>query len=301
VLDSSPLVPNVDGYCDRVKVRWEGGQGGNRPVKYRLYSMVDGLPLIRQYMGEIATVSADAPFAMSLCHPPTWMVATATDEYGNESAPSLPTYSISRNFGRVDVDSKNQAIVTGWATAAVDTGGVVHPLPMRTSKPFGGAIAVAVGPGDELIELSQEPGCVSIIGRDGMETASFAGKGSGDGEIIKPSDIDRDPAGNIYIADTGNNRIAIFSADGKFTIGAGTGNLVKPVAVEVDKSGNIYVIQDKKQGVYIMHKDGQGYTEPALFFETKDQPLDVTSDVYGHFGKATRRREAEAMAGVVGI
>jgi hypothetical protein len=40
------------------------------------------------------------------------------------------------------VDGKNEAMVTGWATAAVDTGGVAHPLPMRTSQPFGGAIAV---------------------------------------------------------------------------------------------------------------------------------------------------------------
>jgi hypothetical protein len=29
--------------------------------------------------------------------------------------------------------------------------------------------------------------------------------------------------------------------------------------------------------------------------------LDVTSNVYGHFEKATRRRGAEAMAGVFGV
>ena len=29
--------------------------------------------------------------------------------------------------------------------------------------------------------------------------------------------------------------------------------------------------------------------------------LDVTSNVYGHFEKATRRREAEAIAGVFGV
>jgi len=29
--------------------------------------------------------------------------------------------------------------------------------------------------------------------------------------------------------------------------------------------------------------------------------LDVTSNVYGHFEKATRRREAQAMAGAFGI
>ena len=29
--------------------------------------------------------------------------------------------------------------------------------------------------------------------------------------------------------------------------------------------------------------------------------LDVTSNTYGHFEKATRRREAEAMVGVFGV
>ena len=271
----------TDGYCDRVKLRWGAGEGGNRPVKYRLYSVVDGLPITRMYMSEIATVNAEGPFAMSICHPPTWTVATAIDQYGNESAPSIPTFSVSRMFTRVDVDSKNQAVVTGWVTAAVDTGGVAHPLPMRTAKPFGGAVALTVGPGDELIELSQEPASISIIGKDGMETASFGGKGSGDGELNKPVDIDRDQAGSIYVADTGNNRIAIFGPDGKFIASAGAGNLEKPVAVEADKSGNIYVIQDKKPGVVKLAKQGDSYADPLLFLATKEQPLDVTSDSEG--------------------
>jgi len=41
------------------------------------------------------------------------------------------------------------------------------------------------------------------------------------------------------------------------------------------------VIQEKKPGVYVMRKEGQGYAAPALFFETKDQPLDVTSEGEG--------------------
>jgi hypothetical protein len=274
-------VYETDGYCDRVKMTWAGSDKGNRPVKYKFYGIADGLPITRMYMSEIATVNADGPFAMSLCHPPAWTVATAIDEYGNESAPSLPAYSISRMFGKVDVDSKNQAIVTGWATAAVDTGGVAHSLYMLTSKPFGSAVAVAVGPGDELIELCQEPGAVAIIGKDGTDTAFFGEKGSGDGELNKPSDIDRDPAGCIYVADTGNDRIAVFSADGKFVASAGKGSLSKPVAVEADRFGNIYVIEDKKQGVCVMRKEGQAYAAPALFLQTKEQPLDVTSDSDG--------------------
>ena len=35
--------------------------------------------------------------------------------------------------------------------------------------------------------------------------------------------------------------------------------------------------------------------------EPRHSSLDVTSNVYGHFEKATRKREAEAMAGVFGV
>lgn len=40
--------------------------------------------------------------------------------------------------------------------------------------------------------------------------------GHGDGELDHPSDVAIDPAGNVYIADTDNERIAVFDAQGKF-------------------------------------------------------------------------------------
>ncbi|NLX49483.1 MAG: hypothetical protein GXY82_06365 [Methanospirillum sp.] len=40
--------------------------------------------------------------------------------------------------------------------------------------------------------------------------------GSGDGEFNYPSGIAVDGAGNVYVADTDNNRIQVFDAEGTF-------------------------------------------------------------------------------------
>jgi len=47
-------------------------------------------------------------------------------------------------------------------------------------------------------------------------TAKWDSKGSEDGQFKNPHSIDIDSVGNVYIADSGNNRIQKFSEDGKF-------------------------------------------------------------------------------------
>ena len=44
----------------------------------------------------------------------------------------------------------------------------------------------------------------------------FGGKGSEDGQLISPHSIDIDKDGNVYVTDTGNDRIQKYDLDGKF-------------------------------------------------------------------------------------
>jgi tripartite motif-containing protein 71 len=46
---------------------------------------------------------------------------------------------------------------------------------------------------------------------DGDFISSFGTEGESDGQFIEPEGVDVDSEGNIYVADTGNSRIQVFS------------------------------------------------------------------------------------------
>ncbi|PYT29167.1 MAG: hypothetical protein DMG57_12600 [Acidobacteria bacterium] len=105
---------------------------------------------------------------------------------------------------------------------------------------------------------------VRKVGADGI-ISTVAGSGSagfsGDGgpaasaQLSSPSGVAVDSAGNVYIADTGNNRIRKVSVGGNITTLAGNGTeghtgdggpassaeLSSPAGLAVDSAGNVYV------------------------------------------------------------
>ncbi|MDX1371898.1 MAG: hypothetical protein R3321_05480, partial [Nitrososphaeraceae archaeon] len=46
----------------------------------------------------------------------------------------------------------------------------------------------------------------------------FGEKGSNNGQFNAPHSIDVDKFGNVYVTDTGNNRVQKFTSDGKFIL-----------------------------------------------------------------------------------
>jgi sugar lactone lactonase YvrE len=70
-----------------------------------------------------------------------------------------------------------------------------------------------------------------------------------------------DAAGNIYVADTGNNRIEKFNSAGVYqsqwgTLGSGPGQLNFPVGVAVDLSGNILVANSNNERIDVFTSGG---------------------------------------------
>jgi hypothetical protein len=80
--------------------------------------------------------------------------------------------------------------------------------------------------------------------------ARWGTPGTGDGQMLSPQGICVDPAGNVFVADTQNNRVLKFSADGAFLA---KWQAAPPAPLDVgvadvvsDPSGNIYATSGGK-------------------------------------------------------
>jgi sugar lactone lactonase YvrE len=82
------------------------------------------------------------------------------------------------------------------------------------------------------------------------------------GDFSKPSGLAVDAEGNLYVADTMNNRIEIFDAEGGFIStfgknGDGPGYFSRPKGVAIDGDGHIWVADSVQDRVQVFDKEGQ--------------------------------------------
>jgi DNA-binding beta-propeller fold protein YncE len=97
-----------------------------------------------------------------------------------------------------------------------------------------------------------------------LRTIGGPAKSEGDedpGTFAKPTNVTVDPDGNVYVADTINNRIQIFDADGKFVslfgkAGDGPGYFARPKGVAVDVDGHIWVADASQGRIQVFDKEG---------------------------------------------
>jgi tripartite motif-containing protein 71 len=75
----------------------------------------------------------------------------------------------------------------------------------------------------------------------------FGSQGAGNGKFVNPTSGTFDLSGNLYILDSGNNRIQKFDSNGTYLTkwgsqGKGLGQFIFPGGIDTDPIGNIYVL-----------------------------------------------------------
>lgn len=165
--------------------------------------------------------------------------------------------------------------VTGVANTAVlysATGGTITDAGLFTAGGTAGTFAVIatsvayprVSAG-AIVRVTPPPAAGSISTVSGNGTAGFAGDGgpAAQAQVNIVRGMASDAAGNLYFADSGNNRIRRISTTGIVTTVAGNGTagfggdggpatsaqLNQPLDVEVDGAGNLYIADFSNQRI----------------------------------------------------
>jgi sugar lactone lactonase YvrE len=76
--------------------------------------------------------------------------------------------------------------------------------------------------------------------------SSFGSTGSGNGQLSHPADVAIDSKGNLWVADSTNNRVQEFTQGGEFikslgSMGTGNGQFKTPKSLAFDTNGNLWV------------------------------------------------------------
>jgi RHS repeat-associated protein len=96
--------------------------------------------------------------------------------------------------------------------------------------------------------------------------ASFGSGGTGDGQFDRPAAIAIAPDGDIWVADSINNRIQHFDSEGTYvgqfgSSGAGNGQFNRPRGIEFDATGNIWVLDSANHRLQKFNDKGEYLTE----------------------------------------
>ena len=90
----------------------------------------------------------------------------------------------------------------------------------------------------------------------------FGGSGSGGGALERPVGVATDPSGDVWVADTGHNRVQEFSSKGEFVRefgaeGKGDGEFSSPDGIAVNSAGNVYVADSGNNRVQEFNSKGE--------------------------------------------
>ncbi len=166
--------------------------------------------------------------------------------------------------GNVVVADRNQRIQTfdrngqflGAAAVAVADG--------RTAIPFD--VDIDSG-GDRFVAYNRDlfnrlPSGIVRYNAGGGLLAGWGEAGGGPGQIETPLGVASDGHGNVYVVDSGNDRVQRYTADGRFVRqwgqrGSRNGQFNSPAGIAVDRSGDVFVADSDNDRVQRFRANGR--------------------------------------------
>ncbi len=118
--------------------------------------------------------------------------------------------------------------------------------------------AVLTGPDGEIIVLDSKHGLVKVFGQDLSFRRSFGGAGTGPGMLNMPQGMAIDESGHLWVADSGNHRVAEFSLEGKLISvtgkrGSGEGEFVNPTGGAI-RGQEVCVVDNGNARLVFLHR-----------------------------------------------
>ena len=186
------------------------------------------------------------------------------------------------HYSRVNHFTADGRLVAQWGAHGTNAGDLAFPRSVAVNSQ-GDVFVSEYGLTERVQQFASEgKKLVRVIGRGGM----------GDGEFNRAEGLGIDPQDRLYVADSCNHRIQIFSADGKFIQaygkpGTGKGEMSYPYDVRVDAQGfqfvcefgnsRIQIFDTKHQLVEILGGPG---ASPGQFNNPWGVALDSKGNLY---------------------
>lgn len=104
---------------------------------------------------------------------------------------------------------------------------------------------------------------VFVLNLSGNLLLEIGEAGSGEGQFLAPNAITADDEGNIYVVDTGNQRVQVFDPEGNFVLmfngspnGEGDSLFVNPRGIGINSDGEVSVVSNLTHIVHVFDKEG---------------------------------------------
>ena len=186
------------------------------------------------------------------------------------------------HYSRVNHHAPDGKLVKQWGTHGTNDGQLAFPRAVATDR--GGNIFVSEYGLRERVQLfaSSNATFLQTTGHDG----------TANGEFNRPEGLDVDGQGRLFVADSCNHRIQVFSGEGKWlasygSAGSGKGQLSYPYDVRVDGAGFQFVCEFGNSRIQVFDREhqpveviGRAGSAPGEFSNPWSIALDSHGNLY---------------------